>query len=137
MHRREFISLIGGAAAWNSQPAAYSQTGGKLPLVGVLIPGSADQLNDRLVGLRRGLREAGLTEDRNYALVARFADGDMRRIPALTQELGDLKPAVIVVAAVVNTAHRILPEMPLGSPPTPLIRLRRVWLRAMRGRAGW
>ncbi|MCK1656498.1 ABC transporter substrate-binding protein [Bradyrhizobium sp. 146] len=113
MHRREFISLIGVAVAWNSQSAAYSQTRGKLPLVGVLIPGSADQLNDRLAGLRRGLREAGLVEDRNYALVTRFADGDLSRIPALTQELGELKPVVIVVAAVVNFVHGMLPQMPL------------------------
>ena len=113
MKRREFIGLIGGAVAWNLGSAAYSQTKVKLPLVGVFIPGSADQLKDRLVGLRRGLSEAGLIDDKNYAIAARFADGDPSRIPALIRELGDLRPAVIVVAAYANTAQRILPEMPL------------------------
>jgi putative ABC transport system substrate-binding protein len=112
MRRREFIGLLGVAALGLPRPS-HAQAKSDLPLVGVLFPGPPDVLRDRVAALRRGLQEAGLIEGKNYSLAIRFANGDLSRMPSLASELGDLKPAVIVVAAFANTAHKVLPEMPL------------------------
>ena len=68
---------------------------------------------DRIPALRLGLQEAGLIEGIHYTLAIRIADGDLRRVPSIAKELGALKPAVIVVAALPATVHKILPEIPM------------------------
>ena len=55
MRRREFITLLGGAAAW----PLVGRAQGTLPVIGVLIPASPDVFADRLRGFRQGLKEAG------------------------------------------------------------------------------
>jgi putative ABC transport system substrate-binding protein len=112
MRRRDFIALVGGAvAAW--PPAALGEKA-SLPLVGVLFPGTQESNKDRLVALRAGLLEAGLVEGSQYALAARFGDGDFSHLPQLAKELGALKPEVMVASAnAVGVVRKLLPEAPL------------------------
>ncbi|MGH6755150.1 MAG: ABC transporter substrate-binding protein [Bradyrhizobium sp.] len=85
-----------------------------MPLVAVLVPGTAKLANDRLVAIRKGLQEAGLTEGVNYAFALRFADGVFDRLPGLALELAALKPRVIVASAAASTAvHKVAPELPM------------------------
>jgi putative ABC transport system substrate-binding protein len=66
MKRREFISLLGGAAA--SWPLTTRAQQPAMPVVGLLHPASPDTLANRLRGFRQGLKETGLVEDENVAI---------------------------------------------------------------------
>ena len=94
--RREFIALLGSAAAWPL--AARAQQSGGRPLIGVLSPLSAATATRNIEGLRTGLRELGYVEGRNITLELRFAEGMPERMPALAAELVHLKPDVIIAA---------------------------------------
>ena len=98
MQRREFIALLGGAAAaWPlAVRARQSSDGG--PLIGILSPLSASTATRNIEGFRAGLRELGYFEGRNVTLALRFAEGMPERMPALATELVGLKPDVIVAA---------------------------------------
>jgi putative ABC transport system substrate-binding protein len=94
MKRREFITLLGGAAAWPL--AVHAQQQG-MALVGSL---SGTQLDDRqLEAVRQGLKEAGYIEGRNIAIKYRSADGHFDRLPALAAALVVDVPAVILTFA--------------------------------------
>ena len=94
MKRREFITLVGGAAAaWPL--AANAQQKGKLPLVGVLNPGSTD--TPGTIGFYDGLRELGYTEGLNIAIERRYGDWNTDRFQQLAADLVRLKVDVIVV----------------------------------------
>jgi len=96
MRRREFISLIGGAvAAWPL--AANAQQKGKLPLIGVLNPGSTD--TPGVAGFYEGLRALGYTEGLNIAIERRYGDWNTDRFPELAADLVRLKVDVIVVVS--------------------------------------
>jgi putative ABC transport system substrate-binding protein len=98
MKRREFITLLGGAAvAWPL--AARGQAARKRPLVGWLGGGSqnnqvATRNRDAFV---QGLREHGYEDGKNVDIVYRWADGDISRFPELATELVALDPAVIIL----------------------------------------
>src|SRR5436305_1777248 len=92
MRRREFIRLIGGAAAW---PAAARGQQTSLPLIGVLSSGPARLRDDQSDGLRRGLKEAGFVEGENLTILYRGADDDYDRLPGLASELVARSVAVI------------------------------------------
>ena len=68
MRRREFITLLGGAAAWPL--AARAQQPAK-PAIGFLDPRSPEAMTDRLRGFRQGLKEMGYVEEENLATVYR------------------------------------------------------------------
>ncbi len=94
MKRREFITLVGGAAAaWPL--AANAQQKGKLPLIGVLIPGSTD--TPGTIGFYDGLRELGYTEGLNLTIERRYGDWNIDRFQQLAVDLVRLKVDVIVV----------------------------------------
>jgi putative ABC transport system substrate-binding protein len=94
MKRREFITLVGGAAAaWPL--AANAQQKAKLPLIGVLNPGSTD--TPGAAGFYDGLRELGYTEGLNIALERRYGDWNTDRFQQLAADLVRLKVDVIVV----------------------------------------
>jgi putative tryptophan/tyrosine transport system substrate-binding protein len=113
MKRREFIGLI-GTAALGFPRTGYAQTKTEVPLVGVLVPGTAEFVTDRIAALRLGLQEAGFVEGTNYSFALRFANGDFKRLPELAMELGALKPRVIVAAGpAITTVRRVLPDLPL------------------------
>lgn len=94
MQRREFITLAGGAAAaWPL--AANAQQKPKLPLIGVLNPGSTD--TPGAAGFYEGLRELGYTEGSNIAIERRYGDWNTDRFQQLAADLVRLKVDVIVV----------------------------------------
>ena len=94
MRRREFITLLGGAAAaWPL--AARAQQPAKVPRIGFLFYGSPGP-SPELDAFRQGLRELGYIEGQNIVIEYRFASGRVERLPELATELVRLKPDVIV-----------------------------------------
>src|SRR6516165_798799 len=97
MRRREFITLLGGAAAsWSSNGLAQSPP--KRPLICFLGASSKAAGARYYGGFSLGMRELGYLEGRDYGLVDRYADGDASRLPSLAEDLVRLKPDVIVAA---------------------------------------
>ena len=94
MHRRAFLTLLGGAAAWPL--AASAQQPPSVLLIGVLSPVSAAAAARYVEALREGLRGRGYEEGRNIVIEFRFADGMPGRLPDLAAELVRLRPAVII-----------------------------------------
>jgi putative ABC transport system substrate-binding protein len=102
MRRREFITLLGGAAAaWPCNGLAQSPP--KRPLIGFLGAGSKAAGARYYSGFPLGMRELGYLEGRDYGLEQRYADGDGSRLPLLAEELVRLKPDVILVATTPGT----------------------------------
>src|SRR5262249_23246642 len=96
VRRRQFITLLGGAAAWPLAARAQQQA---MPLVGLMSPLSVAHAGRNLAAFRNGLRELGYTEGRNIKIESRFADGVADRFPALVADLVALKPAAILVGS--------------------------------------
>ena len=96
MKRREFITLLGGAAV--TWPLAVHAQQPTMPVVGFLHPTSPEGLADVLPGFRQGLKDTGFVEGENVATEYRFADNQVDRLPALATELVRRKVAVIAAA---------------------------------------
>jgi putative ABC transport system substrate-binding protein len=97
MKRREFITLLGGAAAsWPCNGLAQSPP--KRPLIGFLGASSKSAGARYYGGFPLGMRELGYLEGRDYGFEDRYGDGDASRLPLLVEELVRLKPDVIVAA---------------------------------------
>jgi putative tryptophan/tyrosine transport system substrate-binding protein len=92
MRRREFISLLCGAAAWVSP--ARSQEPRRI--IGFLGSASSDIFPDRLVAFVQGLKDTGFIEGNNISIEWRWADGQYNRLPSLVGELISRGVAVIV-----------------------------------------
>src|SRR5687767_12054605 len=84
MRRREFIGVLGSAAAWPLAARAQQQA---MPVVGFLNPLSPDSIGDRLRGFHRGRKEAGYVEGENVTILYRWGEGRNERLPALAAEL--------------------------------------------------
>ena len=91
MKRREFITLLGGAAAW---PHATQAQQAVLPVVGFVSAGSPGQ--HIMAALRQGLAEAGYVDGRNVTIEAHLAEGQYDRLPMMVAELVRRQVAVIV-----------------------------------------
>jgi putative ABC transport system substrate-binding protein len=95
MKRRDFITLIGGAATWPLATRAQQA----MPVVGLLYGVSGVEWTDQMAGIRRGLRETGFVEGRNVAIEYRWADGRYDRMPAMATDLVRRKVEVILAGA--------------------------------------
>jgi putative tryptophan/tyrosine transport system substrate-binding protein len=96
MKRREFISLIGGAAAWPL--TARAQEPGRVRRVGVLLAlaDSDPEGKARIAAFQRELQNLGWTEGRNVLIEYRWASGDTDRLRAFAAELVSMRPDVLV-----------------------------------------
>jgi ABC-type uncharacterized transport system substrate-binding protein len=92
--RREFITLIGGAAATWPVAARAQQTA--VPVIGLLGGGSPESFAFLLPSLRQGLQEAGVVEGRTTVIEPRWARGESDRLPGLAADLVERRAAVIV-----------------------------------------
>ena len=91
--RREFISLLGGAAAWPL--AARAQQVESTPRIGLLWPGDAPPASPRMESFRHGLRALGFVDGQNVAIELRYAQRGPQQLPELAAELVRLKVDVI------------------------------------------
>jgi putative ABC transport system substrate-binding protein len=94
MKRREFITLLGGAAAAWPLAAQAQQRG--LPVVGILSSLAPSAFVDLMGAFRLGLKDTGFTEGQNVLIESRWAEGHFERLPRLAGELVQLRAAVIV-----------------------------------------
>ena len=92
MRRREFITLLGGAAAWPL--AAQAQQPG-MPVIGFVSSQLPEGFREQLRGLRQSLKDTGYVEGENVAIEYRWAENQMDRLPALAAELVRRRVAVI------------------------------------------
>jgi ABC-type uncharacterized transport system substrate-binding protein len=118
--RREFISLLSGAAAWPL--AARAQQPAKVARIGYLVTGSLESPEARatLNAFRQGLRERGYVEGQSIVIAYRSADGKIERFPGLANELASLKldlilapntPAARAVQHATSTIPVVVPVM--------------------------
>jgi len=94
MTRREFITLIGGAAA--AWPLAAGAQQSAMPVIGLLHSASAGAFAPFLAALREGLGEAGYVDGQNVRIEFRWAEGQYDRLPAMAAELVDQKVTLII-----------------------------------------
>src|SRR5262245_33383605 len=112
MRRREFIMLLGGAAAW--PVAARAQQPDRLRRIGILLMGNAEAASLR-TELRESLRKSGYVEGQNLKFEVRSADGKLDLLPRLAAELVAIKVDVIVAqfTASALAAKRATTEIPI------------------------
>jgi putative tryptophan/tyrosine transport system substrate-binding protein len=118
MRRREFITLLGGAAAaW--PVAAHAQQAGSIPRIGVLWPGDAPPVSPRMESFRQGLRASGFVDGQNIAIELRYAQRGPPQLPELAAELVRLKVDVIFASGdlapkVAQQATETIPIVVIG-----------------------
>src|ERR671934_1199711 len=93
MKRREFMTLLGGTAAWPLVARAQP-----MPVIGFLSSASAQAYKPFVSAYRSGLNEAGFMEGRNLAIEFRWAEGRYDRLPSLAAELARV-PASVIAAS--------------------------------------
>jgi hypothetical protein len=132
LNRREFITLVGGAAAWPA--VARAQQGGPTKRVGFLTLLSLKDEEGVLAAFVDGLRSHGLIEGKNLKLDYRYSEGDVKRLTPLALELVALRPDALVGGdqvrqrcsrALHQHCQSFVPSSPMHSFPT--------WWQATRG----
>jgi len=110
MRRREFITLVGGAATW---PLAAHAQKPAMPVIGFLHSESPDSTRAILVAFRQGLNETGYVEGRNVTIDYRWAESQYDRLPALAADLVSRRVSVMTAngpaAQVAKTATTTIP----------------------------
>jgi hypothetical protein len=126
LRRREFITLLGGAAAWPL--AARAQQGNRVRRIGVLLAGEENDplWKRRLSTFAQALADLGWTDGRNLRTDVRSARGDTNRLRALAQDLVGLQPDIGPASACVNAERRSFSSGSFSSPTrsTPMRRTR-------------
>jgi len=100
VRRREFITLIGGAAAW---PLAVGAQQLALPVVGFIRDGTADASARYVAAFRKGLSEVGVVEGQNVTVEYHWLEGRHDRLPALMADLARRQVAVMATVGTVPT----------------------------------
>src|SRR5262249_2945911 len=116
MRRREFITLLGGAAtAWPL--AGFAQTLAR-PVIGCVVAGSKAGTERVFDGFLQGMRDLGYVAGQNCTFESRYADGDQARAQSLAEELVRIKPDVLVSGAMagVIALKRLTDTIPIVSP---------------------
>jgi putative ABC transport system substrate-binding protein len=119
VRRREFITLLGGAAVmW---PAAARAQQPAVPLIGILSPISATGARPLIAAFRSVLRDLGYLEGQNVTIAIRYGEGAPERMVPLAGEMIALNPDVIVAGAFVaiHKATRTIPIVAL-TPEDPV-----------------
>jgi putative ABC transport system substrate-binding protein len=111
IRRREFVALIGGAAAWPVSARAQQAT---TPLVAFLNSGSPEPYVPMVAAFRQGLKETGYVEGQNVAVEYRWAEGRYDRVPVMALELLVSRQVAVIVANTpgvlpIKTAIRTIP----------------------------
>jgi putative ABC transport system substrate-binding protein len=118
MQRREFITLVGGAAAAaGALPfAAWAQPGDRRPLVGYLVETTKEAHASRIAAFLEGMRDLGYVEGQNIEIAYRFGNFDRARVPALAEELVRLSPYLIFAADPISVL-----VVKSAAPTTPIV----------------
>src|SRR5262245_15675015 len=116
MRRREFITVLGGAAAW--PVAARAQQPAKVSRIGFVAGGARPpSLESSLyAGLAQGMRELGYIEGKQFTIDYRFAEGQYERFRAIADEFARLRVDIIVAGA-----SFAVPAMREANPSTPIV----------------
>jgi putative ABC transport system substrate-binding protein len=109
--RRDFIRLLGGAAAW---PLAARAQQSAMPVIGFLDATTAADTVYRVSAFRDGLKEAGFIDGHNVAIDSRWAENKLDRLPALAADLAQRRVAVIVGQNIsIRAARAVTSSIPM------------------------